>query len=113
MTGQNVLFHGMAMIVAKQAPVRPRVFSPCSGEVLLLEEAVRERIAEARSGVIFIGGSAGAGKTTALEHLAAVFANPPSLRFVDDGAEKPAPSSGWSICTLSDLGRESTCCCRT
>jgi uncharacterized protein YjbI with pentapeptide repeats len=71
------------MIQSRQAPVRPRVISETTGDSLLLEDEVRSLLEAGARGVILVGGP-GAGKTTALEHLAAVFGNRPGLSFHDD-----------------------------
>jgi len=59
------------MIEAKQAPVRPRVFSLPSTTSLLLDEEIRSFLKAKARGQIAIVGPPGSGKTTALEHLAA------------------------------------------
>jgi energy-coupling factor transporter ATP-binding protein EcfA2 len=66
------------MIQPKRAPVKPRVLCPASGEALPLEDEVRALLEAGARGVVEITGPAGAGKTTALRHLAAVL--PPSDR---------------------------------
>jgi hypothetical protein len=88
------------MIVPRQAPVRPRVFSPYSGEILLLEDEVRDLVETGDSGVIFIVGPAGSGKTMALAHLAAVFSGTNGLRFLDHRVPAGSLSKhkGWSVC---------------
>jgi uncharacterized protein YjbI with pentapeptide repeats len=59
------------MLQPQRAPVKPRVLSP-SGETLPLEDEVRALMEAREHGVIHITGPAGTGKTTALQHLAAV-----------------------------------------
>lgn len=54
------------------APVRPRVHSPFSKEVLRLEDLVSDLLAEERYGVLQVTGAPGWGKRTALDHLRAV-----------------------------------------
>jgi uncharacterized protein YjbI with pentapeptide repeats len=99
----------MAMIVPRQAPVRPRVFSPYSGEILLLEDAVRELVETADSGVVFIAGPAGSGKTTALAHLAAVFSDAKGVRFLDAVTPGSLPKQkGWSVCVSSAIAEETS-----
>lgn len=58
------------MIKPQQAPVRPRVVSPVSGESVSLEDVVREHLGAHRPGIIEICGGPRTGKTTALAHLA-------------------------------------------
>ncbi len=60
------------------ARVRPRVLSPETGESLPLVDVIGPILANAESGVIRIFGSAGAGKSTALNQLAGLL--PPHLR---------------------------------
>jgi uncharacterized protein YjbI with pentapeptide repeats len=90
------------MITPRRAPVHPRILSPYSGESLLLEDEVRALVNNATSGSIFITGSAGSGKTTALEHLAFVLAGADSVRFLDQpdyGEVLRAQQKEWVICT--------------
>jgi uncharacterized protein YjbI with pentapeptide repeats/energy-coupling factor transporter ATP-binding protein EcfA2 len=80
------------MIEARRAAVRPRVFSAESGETLLLEDEVL-RLAEA--GVcahVALVGPAGAGKTTALQHLAAVLPPEYGITLIDT----PLPTDALS-----------------
>ena len=65
------------MIEVKRAPVRPRVLPLQSTTPLLLDEEVRAFIDSGARGNIAVLGPIGSGKTTALEHLAAVL--PPDL----------------------------------
>ncbi len=55
------------------AAVRPRFASPDSGENLLLEDAVRERLERRELGIVWLAGGAGSGVSTALNHLWAIF----------------------------------------
>lgn len=54
------------------APVKPRVRSPYTGQILLLEDFIGELLADGRQGRVAITGEPGSGKSTALCHLAAV-----------------------------------------
>ena len=56
----------------QRAPVAPRARRLPDGEVLPLEQIVRQFIDHHERGVIHLGGGPGSGKTTALRHLAAV-----------------------------------------
>lgn len=60
------------MVSPQKAAVRPRVISLPSGEALLLEEEVRSFLEAGACGAIRLDGPPGSGKTTALQHLAAV-----------------------------------------
>lgn len=74
----------MAEIVPQRAVVRPRVYLSASMEIRLLEDVVEE-FAEAHArGAIQITGPAGSGKTTALQHLAAVLGERYELSLFDD-----------------------------
>ncbi|MGE5192334.1 MAG: pentapeptide repeat-containing protein [Deltaproteobacteria bacterium] len=68
------------MLEPRRAPVRPRVVSPVSGETLLLEGEILSLLERGESGVVWLVGGPGAGKTAALAHLAAVI--PPSDRLL-------------------------------
>lgn len=56
----------------KRALVRPRVLSPTSGEIVLLEDEILALAERGERGLVWIVGGAGSGKKTALAHLAAV-----------------------------------------
>jgi uncharacterized protein YjbI with pentapeptide repeats/energy-coupling factor transporter ATP-binding protein EcfA2 len=60
------------MLTPRRAPVRPRVLSGDSGAAFLLEEEVQGHLQAKARGAIALLGAPGSGKTTALEHLAAV-----------------------------------------
>lgn len=74
----------MPTLVPELAPVRPRVRSIADESSRLLEELVDEYADDYHSGIVWLLGSEGAGKTTALAHLAAVFADDNRFTFVDD-----------------------------
>ena len=71
------------MIQPARAPVRPRFIAPETGETLLLEDELAALLAAGKRGVICIVGAAGSGKTTALEHLAALFGDRHDLALLD------------------------------
>jgi uncharacterized protein YjbI with pentapeptide repeats len=64
------------MLEPRRAPVRPRVVSPVSGETLLLEDEIFALLERGASGMVWVTGGPGSGKTSALSHLLAVL---PSL----------------------------------
>ena len=68
---------------AQTAPVRPRVVTE-SGDVLPLEEEIRQLYDNNDRGAIRITGGPGTGKTTALKHLAAVFLPDGLVKICDD-----------------------------
>jgi uncharacterized protein YjbI with pentapeptide repeats len=68
------------MIAPLPAPVRPRIISPMCGEALPLEDEIRRLLDSGSASVIALVGAVGAGKTTALAHLAAML--PPADRIV-------------------------------
>ncbi|MBI3468085.1 MAG: pentapeptide repeat-containing protein [Planctomycetes bacterium] len=72
------------MIVAKRAPVKPRVRSPVSGEAVPLEDEIRGLIEVGTSGVVRILGPQGSGKTVALEHLAAILPCESKVTLLDE-----------------------------
>jgi energy-coupling factor transporter ATP-binding protein EcfA2 len=57
---------------AKRAAVRPRVSAPAAGGSVPLEDEVIAAIESGGEPVIGVIGTAGSGKTTAIEHLAAL-----------------------------------------
>jgi uncharacterized protein YjbI with pentapeptide repeats len=61
------------MVVPALAPVRPRAVSPLTGDTLLIEEELRDLFDRQALGIVEITGWAGSGKSTTLEHLAALF----------------------------------------
>ena len=75
------------MLEPVRAPVIPRVIVPKTEETARLEDRVRAHLSEGAVGVVHLGGSAGTGKTTALRHLASVFADEPRLVLLDEPAE--------------------------
>lgn len=75
------------MVTPAIAPVRPRILSPATGDALPLEDFVAETAAKSSCGLIRIHGPAGAGKTTALKHLAATLTNELSVLLLDDDSD--------------------------
>ncbi len=86
----------------QRAPVRPRVFSPHSEGSMPLDDEVGPFLVTDTPGAIHLVGAPGAGKTTALRHLASIV--PPYLRvtFLDEpepSAVAEALSRGWVVYT--------------
>lgn len=106
----------------RRAPVRPRVTSTHASEGVLLEDALESLLASSKRGSVLLDGPPGSGKTTALEHLAAVFPGDDRLALIDDASAddlvawsgrrvvvfsaKHPPSEGvivrWSLCPWTD-----------
>jgi uncharacterized protein YjbI with pentapeptide repeats len=74
----------MALATPAYAIVRPRVIVTRTGEQGLLEDIVADIANEYGSGFVRLCGGPGSGKSTALAHLAAVFAYRDHLRFLDE-----------------------------
>ncbi len=70
-------------IAPTRAPVRPRTVSAETAESVLLEDAVGAAVEGAASGLVWIVGGPGAGKTVALGHLRAVLPGADAIEFVD------------------------------
>jgi uncharacterized protein YjbI with pentapeptide repeats len=68
----------------KLATVKPRIIAPQTGEIIPLEDVIRELLELNFRGQIWIIGPVGSGKTTALNHLESVFfASLSQLRLLD------------------------------
>ena len=74
----------MATLAPKFAAVRPRVCGRGIDSARLLEEVVEEYAEDTASGIVWLLGEKGAGKSTALAHLAARFEDNPRIVFLDD-----------------------------
>lgn len=72
------------MIEAKRAPVRPRVIALRGTTPVPLEDEVRAFIEMGARGRIEVLGPPGCGKTTALEHLAALFSDGRRFSLLDE-----------------------------
>jgi uncharacterized protein YjbI with pentapeptide repeats len=79
------------MITPRPAPVRPRVRSPHTNELVLLEDLIELCARAGRTTAIEIIGGPRSGKTTALSHLASL-PIAERLLLVDDPGPLPAPS---------------------
>ena len=76
------------MIEACRAAVRPRVVSPETGDVVLLEDEVAVWL-EGHARTLRIVGGPGSGKTTAIRHLATVYSARNDVILVDDSGSAP------------------------
>ncbi len=87
-----------------RAAVVPRV-TTSDGAEHRLDDCVAEFLRAGGNHVVQIIGGTGQGKSTAIQHLAAVFANSPGLRLIDDSRFLPVLSSTrWIIvCTCTTL----------
>jgi uncharacterized protein YjbI with pentapeptide repeats len=95
------------MIQPKRAPVRPRVVCPASGEALPLEDEVRRLLDCGAGQVVALVGEAGAGKSTALQHLAAVLPPEAGVLLLDECAKIGIlPTDKLSIIAVKGVQRD-------
>ena len=90
-------------IVPGRARVRPRVYSPESGESVPLEDEIGPILATHDRGAVRVSGPDGSGKSTALTHLARLM--PPHLQVTFlDGPDPPAlaEASARGLVVFSD-----------
>jgi uncharacterized protein YjbI with pentapeptide repeats len=76
------------MPIAVRAPVSPRILSRATGAALPLEDEVQSRLDAPGPALLELAGGPGSGKTTALRHLAAVFAGAARLKILDRDADR-------------------------
>src|SRR5687767_12379224 len=74
------------LVEPQRAPVVPRARRLPSGETLPLEQIVMQFVRHGERGVIHLDGGPGAGKTTALRHLAAVLPRDAGVMLFDGNA---------------------------
>jgi uncharacterized protein YjbI with pentapeptide repeats len=72
------------MIQPLRAPVKPRFVSPDTGDALVLDDTILELAERSSRGAIELVGMRGAGKTTALAHLAAVLSGNDEVVLLDE-----------------------------
>jgi uncharacterized protein YjbI with pentapeptide repeats len=87
-----------SMIEPVRAAVRPRVVSPETGDAVLLEDEVADWL-KSRSRRLEIVGGPGTGKTTALQHLVAVFGPIEGVHWLDDAAAFDFEPRGRAVYT--------------
>src|SRR5262245_30186682 len=85
------------MLEPSRAIVRPRVVSPLSGQSLLLEDEILSLVERGRTGVVWLTGGAGSGKTTTLAHLAAVLPPSAGVLLLDEYKPRPAEPGKLSV----------------
>lgn len=85
---QSLRFRARYMIETCRAAVRPRVVSPETGDVVLLEDEVAVWLAGSARALRIAGGP-GAGKTTAIRHLGALLGDRTDVLLVDDAGFAP------------------------
>ncbi len=99
-----------------RAVVRPRVVSPETGDIVLLEDEAAAWVDDRRSLALEIVGGTGLGKTTALRPLAATLDSPGPLTFIDEptSAEVAAAMASGRIvyATPEPLRLDDTCSLR-
>jgi uncharacterized protein YjbI with pentapeptide repeats len=78
----------MAIATPAFAIVRPRVRLKRTGESHLIDDVISELAEDLSTGVIWITGGPGSGKSTAISHLAALFSHVEHLIFLDE----PSPT---------------------
>src|SRR5438094_433266 len=97
------------MLLPQRAPVRPRVLAPGSGLALPLEDEIQALVAAGARGVVFVIGSVGSGKTTALHHLAAVLPSDAPVNLLAETeafAWDPTAAAGLVVRAAASPGAE-------
>jgi uncharacterized protein YjbI with pentapeptide repeats len=90
------------MLEPRRAVVRPRVISPVSGETLLLEDEIAALLDRGETGLVWLTGGPGSGKTTALAHLAAVLPASAAVSLCDNASLADEP--GKLVVGCGDAG---------
>lgn len=91
----------MASLVPALATVRPRVCATEGDSSRLLEEIVEEFADESPTGILWLLGQEGSGKSTALAHLAAVFEGDSGYAFLDDADHLDSDAACADFVSLS------------
>jgi uncharacterized protein YjbI with pentapeptide repeats len=92
---------GMTNAIPAFAIVRPRVLVTRTGEVRPLDEVVEELADEYVSGVVRLCGGFGSGKSTALAHVAAVFAHNEDIAFLDSPTTEQLEACSGDTLTIA------------
>jgi len=92
----------MKPLVPELAVVRPRVRCAGSDSPRLLEDVIEEYAEDSPSGFLWLLGSEGAGKTTALAHLSEVFKGDQHFAFIDDADNLESTTVCENYHTLGD-----------
>ena len=85
------------MITPERAPVRPRVKRKGAEASFLLEEEIAELAAAGKTGIVVLCGSSGAGKTTAIRHLAAALEPTLAVQLLDPSADACGEDAAWAL----------------
>ena len=81
------------MIHPLQAPVRPRVVSPETGDAVPLDEVIQSLASQRTIAAVQLVGDARSGKTTALSHLAAAL-DVDSIVYLDEPEDRGIEAAG-------------------
>lgn len=91
----------MATVLPANAIVRPRVHAGDTGDSRLLEDVIADIVEDFPSGVVWVVGGPGSGKTTAVAHLAAFFADDARLEFLDEPTQDKVERSCGSALVVA------------
>lgn len=72
------------MSQSARAAVRPMVFGRFGGPAIPLESVVERMLRARAAGLVLVSGVAGSGRSTAVDHLRAVFAGESGVHFLDE-----------------------------
>jgi uncharacterized protein YjbI with pentapeptide repeats/energy-coupling factor transporter ATP-binding protein EcfA2 len=96
-----------SMIEPRRALVKPRVSAAEGGETLLLEEEIQRLVREAIPGAVALLGPPGSGKSTALQHLAAVLPPDAGVALLDDArSEEVREAAREGLVVYTDMAKQ-------